>query len=170
MKPTPTPSPSDGNSTATLQSSDDEEGRIDEETEKWPVQFDYRDDLEAIKTTHAANPLKVYMGTQFVEPLDVTKTLEGSLVEVHFTVQHFHLARKTPPVHSFGAVVEQVLVLKKAITKSSPYKRKNFRSGPIQMPESPTKKNKPSTSKPEAAKGTTLLSSQCRLSDRSLEI
>lgn len=135
----PSPTPPASSSPQTLVSSDEDEDVIDEETEKWPVPTDFLDDLEAIKTTYMANPLKVYMGNQFIEPLDVTKALNGALVEVHFTVQQYRLTRKSGPVHAFSALVQQVLILKKPATKSSPYKRKDYRRGPIKMPESPTK-------------------------------
>lgn len=145
----PTPTPPAGSSPGTLVSSDGDESVIDEETEKWPVPRDFLDDLEAIKTTYMANPLKVYMGDQFIEPLDVTKSLDGALVEVHFTVQQYRITQRNPIVHSYSAMVQQVLILKKPVVKSSPYKRKNYRVGPIKMPESPTKATHsgPSTSK-----------------------
>lgn len=149
----PSPSPPEGSTSETLASSDDDEDTIDEETEKWPVPTDYLDDLEAIKTTYMATPLKVYMGNQFIEPLDVTKTLDGALVEVHFTVQQYRITQRNPITHSFSAMVEQVLILKRAKAKSSPYKRKDYRRGPISMPESPTKRRQPTPSSSGQEKG-----------------
>ena len=125
--------------TGVTSNSDGDNVTIDEETEKWPVPQQFVNDMEAIKTSHTANPLKVYMGNQFVEPLDVTNALDSALVEVQFTIQHYHINSRKPVVHSFSALVQQILILKRAPGRSSPYKRKDYRKGPIIMPVSPHK-------------------------------
>lgn len=115
---------------------------IDEETNEWKVPSEFQEELDEIKTTHRVVPLKVYMGQQFVEPVDVPRALEGALVEVHFTINHYRIGRDSP-MDSFSAIVQQVLILKSADQKkSSPYKRKNWRDGPVRVAPPPGEASK----------------------------
>lgn len=70
----------------TTVSVNDDGGTISDETDIWPVPTQLLDNLEAIKTTYMVNPLKVYIGNQFIKPLDVTKALDSALIAVHFTI------------------------------------------------------------------------------------
>lgn len=107
---------------------------IDEETNEWVVPSEFQEEMDNLKDTHKAEPLKVYMGQQFIEPLNVQGALENALVEVHFTIQHYRIRRESA-IDSFSAVIQQVLILKPGVGKSeSPYKRKSFRDGPLKAP------------------------------------
>jgi hypothetical protein len=106
---------------------------IDEETNEWPVPSEFQEELDDIKETYQATPLKVYIGNKFVEPLDVCAALSNALVEMHFTIQHYRIAKESA-FDSFSAVIQQILVLKPGVSKNaSPYKRKNFRDGPVKV-------------------------------------
>lgn len=79
------------------------------------------------------------MGQKFVEPADVPSALENALVEVHFSISHYRIGKDATSIDSFSAIVQQVLILKTGVPKkSSPYKRKNFREGPVRIKPAPT--------------------------------
>ena len=92
-----------------------------------------------MKTSYMVNPPKVYVSNKFIKPQEVTSVLDSALVEVHFTVKQYWINSRTPVINSFSALVQQVIVLKHAKCKSSPYKKKDYRKGPIIMPVSPIK-------------------------------
>lgn len=117
----------------------DKRSEIDEETNEWKVPSQFQEELDDIKDTHQVMPLKVYMGQHFVEPVDVSQFMDNALVEVHFAVKHYHIQSKESSGNdSFSAVVQQVLILKPGEARSeSPYKRKNFRDGPVRVKPPP---------------------------------
>ena len=83
--------------------------------------------------THMALPLPMYSKKSYVEPSTVNVSIRNALVEVHFTLKHYHIQRKdsSKPLDSFNGRIEQVVILK---TGPPPvvwgYKRKNLLDGP----------------------------------------
>jgi hypothetical protein len=89
-------------------------------------------ELDNLKLSHTVTPLPVYRLGQFVEPLEVTRALTNALVEVHFRIKHYHIARKDGAFDSFSGIVEQVVILKDGMPKApNAYKRKKLRDGPF---------------------------------------
>ncbi|KAG1850843.1 hypothetical protein DFJ58DRAFT_729134 [Suillus subalutaceus] len=64
---------------------------MDDTTENWPVPTVYEDEFAHVKYSHHVLPLPVFEDEKPVAPLDINRTLEGALVEVHFLIQHWHL-------------------------------------------------------------------------------
>ena len=81
---------------------------------------------ELISTHHWA-PLAIYDEDQkFVECEDAYKALCGALVEVYFTLKHYHI--KKEGYDSFTAIPLQVQILKWAMKPSATC---NIRTGPV---------------------------------------
>jgi hypothetical protein len=94
----------------------------------------YKSDYDDVMYTHSVNLLPVYKKDKLVETVDVPDVLQGALVEVHFSINHYKIF-STVPFDSFTGVVRQIVVLKPGAPKdTSPYKRKNLRNGPIRPP------------------------------------
>lgn len=106
---------------------------VDDETDNWPVPDEYEQTLCAIKRSFAVQALRVYVNGHFVEPADVNGILANGLVELHFTLKHFHISRSgEKDFDSFTAVIEQIIVLKPGVPKApNAYKRKGPREGPV---------------------------------------
>ena len=105
---------------------------IDEETARWPVPPQLRDELNKIKFEYRAVPLPIYVNGRFVEPADVNNTIKGALVELHFELHHFAIRKVMQD--SFNATIEQIIVLRPGeACPMTVYKRKNPRDGPIRV-------------------------------------
>lgn len=102
--------------------------------------------------THCVQPLPVYKATNYIEPLAVNAALNSSLVEVHFTLRHYHIWRKetqrepAAAIDSFTGTIQQVIILKSGTPRTAAgYKRKNITEGPFRpktftsSPETPSK-------------------------------
>ncbi|KAG2359300.1 hypothetical protein BDR07DRAFT_1415406 [Suillus spraguei] len=61
-----------------------------------------------IKYTHRALPLPVFRDGIPISPLDINRTLDGALVEVHFEVHHWHVSG----YDSFQAKAEGIDILR----------------------------------------------------------
>jgi hypothetical protein len=109
--------------------------KVDEETDNWPISNELQKDLCKIKRTHYVQPLRAYIDDRFVEPNDVNGILANALVEVHFSLKHYHIQREGDKgFDSFTAHIEQINVLKRGAPKApNPYKRHNPRVGPLQV-------------------------------------
>jgi hypothetical protein len=107
--------------------------KVDDETDHWPVPDEFEQVLCALKRSFAVQPLRVYVNDRFVEPKDVSGILANGLVELHFTLKHFHISRSgEKDFDSFTAVIEQIIVLKTGAPKApNAYKRKGPREGPV---------------------------------------
>ena len=68
-----------------------------------------RDTMDAVKHTHCAIPLRVYLKKKLINIEDISDILNGALVELHFELHHFEIAAKN--LHSFNANIEQIMVL-----------------------------------------------------------
>lgn len=105
---------------------------MDSETENWPLPSNLREELDEIKYEYCALPLAVYIGNNFVEPRDVNEAIRGALVELHFELHHsYNFMRREDFFH---ASIEQIMVLQPGQPRrTSPYKRRNVRDGPIRL-------------------------------------
>lgn len=106
------------------------EGKIDDETELWPIPAEFRENLSNIKKEYRAIPLPAYRGTDFIEVSDVNDALAGALVEIKFDLRHFSFTSKKQD--SFNGSLGQVRILQAGVkTATSVLKRKNIREGPV---------------------------------------
>ncbi|KAG1889418.1 hypothetical protein F4604DRAFT_1915291 [Suillus subluteus] len=64
--------------------------------------------LPMSKYSHHVLPLPVFEDKKPVAPLDINRTLEGALVEVHLLVQHWHLSG----YDTFQAKADRINILK----------------------------------------------------------
>lgn len=106
---------------------------MDETTANWPVPDDMKDQLMSIMATHQASPIPVYNKQTYVGPTAINTAIRNALVEVHFTLKHYHIQRKdgSKPLDSFNGHIEQVVILKAGTPPAvSGYKRKNLLDGP----------------------------------------
>lgn len=103
---------------------------IDEETKNWPIEYKHRDELDLIKPSHRAVPLRIYKDNKFVEPADVNGALPNAEIEIQFSVHHVYLQNQTPPRDSFRANIEQIVILKSGKRLQS-IRKQDPRSGPI---------------------------------------
>ncbi|KAG2121854.1 hypothetical protein BD769DRAFT_1671256 [Suillus cothurnatus] len=81
---------------------------MDDTTEHWPMPTEYEDDFAHVKYTHWAIPLPVFEDDKPVSPLNINRTLDGALAEVHFCVHHWHLSG----YDTFQAKIEKVNIIK----------------------------------------------------------
>ena len=108
----------------------DSEEVVDAETANWLVRPESCGDLDRFKNEYRVGPLCVYANDCFVEPIDVNNTIRGALVDVHFKLQHFHIRQKD--YDSYNSSVEQVQIIQPGeACPVSPYKRAEFRGGPV---------------------------------------
>jgi hypothetical protein len=95
----------------------------------------YQMDLCALKRTHIVQPLRAYLNGNFIEPINVNRVLANALVEVHFSLKHFHIQQPGQNAFaSFTGEIEEVHVLKIGVLKArSAYKHSNPWSGPLDV-------------------------------------
>jgi hypothetical protein len=114
--------------------STDEHPEIDCLAADWPVPTELADEMSALITTHEVQPLRVYKDDEYIQPNDVNNLLKGALIEIHFSLKHYCIFRKTEGLKvfdSFSATIEQIVVLKAGENcGTSFYKRKNMLDGP----------------------------------------
>jgi hypothetical protein len=111
----------------------EKETAVDDVTLHWPVPAEMKGELHDLMTTHVVQPLPVYKGDKYVEPLAVNTVLKDALVEVHFKMRHYRIFRKesNKNTDSFTGLIEQIVILKAGVPRaSSGYKRKNLVEGP----------------------------------------
>ncbi|KAK0196420.1 hypothetical protein F5146DRAFT_918531, partial [Armillaria mellea] len=98
---------------------------LDKVIQTWSVDAEDQAGLDQLKRTHQVNCLKVFdVDDSPVPPHKVSALLKGSLVEVHFFIQHWSIYHNNQPVqHTFNCVINQICVLKQAPPQPSPYKR-----------------------------------------------
>jgi hypothetical protein len=94
------------------------------ETEKWPIPVKHKEEFDFM-----ACPLGVYRDTAFVEPSEVSETLEGAFVEAVFAIRHYYLrGKKFDP---YQADIQQIKVIEPgASIAASGFKWRNAREGP----------------------------------------
>jgi hypothetical protein len=109
---------------------------VDIETRDWPIPSYCQSDFDDIKRTHRVQPLLVYKDGVFVEPVQTSASLAGSLAEFHFTIRHYNISKgASAAFDSFTANIEEVHILKLGTPKSK--KRKNPREGPARKKVGP---------------------------------
>jgi hypothetical protein len=105
---------------------------VDSETENWPLSSNLREELDRIKYEYRALPLPVYIGNNFVEPRNVNEAIRGALVELHFELHHSDNFMRRQDF--FSASIEQIMILQPGQPRrTSPYKRRDPRDGPIRL-------------------------------------
>ncbi|KAF8065060.1 hypothetical protein FPV67DRAFT_1695825 [Lyophyllum atratum] len=105
----------------------------DDDIHMWPVPRQHEEALHALFDTHRVLPLIVYDVDELsVPPQQLPSKLRGALVEVHCRFRHYFINPKNAAeknLDSFSAVVEQIIIRRKAAPKNpSPY-RQNFNRG-----------------------------------------
>ncbi|KAF4568055.1 hypothetical protein EYR36_010063 [Pleurotus pulmonarius] len=81
----------------------------------WPVPRDIAAKWAEVATEKVFQPLRVfYHDGRSLGPAAFANTLPGALVEVHFTLHHWHI--KSKGMDSFNARLEQIVILKDAPT------------------------------------------------------
>lgn len=89
--------------------------KMDSITESWVIPTDLEDQFELVKYTHRAVPLPVFEDGQAIPPLDANRTLDGALVEVHFTVLQWHVQG----YDTFLAKAGRINILKRSVSVAS---------------------------------------------------
>lgn len=103
------------------------EEEINTETLKWACPPQHQAEHDELISTHRWAPLAIYNeDKKFVECKDAHEALCGALVEVHFTLKHYHI--KKDGYNSFTAIPLQVQILKPAMRPSPIH---DIRAGPL---------------------------------------
>ena len=93
------------------------------------------------------------MDGQFIEPNDVNGILGNTLVEIHFSLKHYHIQREGQKgFDSFTTDIKQINILKCGAAKEpNPYKQWNPQDGPLDVkrPKLTMRPAEPYTSAPE---------------------
>ncbi|KAN0137727.1 hypothetical protein V8E53_004483 [Lactarius tabidus] len=109
-------------------------GVVDTLTEEWPVPFKFRATMDDIKHTHRAIPLRVFRDEKLVNVNDIMDVLAGALIEMHFEIRHYAIKGSDPPLDSFNASIQQIMVLQPGEARPpTAYKRSTDDDGPIRM-------------------------------------
>ncbi|KAN0141070.1 hypothetical protein V8E53_000826, partial [Lactarius tabidus] len=107
-------------------------GVVDKATEQWPVPLELRDTMDKIRHTHRAVPLRVFLNEKLIDVDHVMDVLVGALIEMHFELRHYAIQGSTPPLDSFNANIEQIMVLQPGEARPpTAYKRSTEDDGPI---------------------------------------
>jgi hypothetical protein len=110
--------------------------KMDEATKNWPIPDDFSHDFDALKYTMQAVPLPLYHDNHLVDPVHANEIINGALVEVQFTIQHWHIK----DYDTFQATAEKINILKLGpIHVPSNYKHANP-SGDSTVPGQPDTK------------------------------
>jgi hypothetical protein len=95
---------------------------MDEETKNWPIADEFATEFDAIKYKFEAHPLPLYHHDHLVQPQHANEILNGAIVEVQFSIQHWHIKQ----FDSFQATPHKITILKLGpIHVPSGYKRPN---------------------------------------------
>ncbi|KAN0130933.1 hypothetical protein V8E53_011311 [Lactarius tabidus] len=107
-------------------------GVVDKATEQWPVPLELRDTMDKIRHTHRAVPLRVFLNEKLIDVDHVMDVLVGALIEMHFELRHYAIQGSTPPLDSFNANIEQIMVLQPGEARPpTAYKQSTEDDGPI---------------------------------------
>ncbi|KAK0429876.1 hypothetical protein EV421DRAFT_1666044, partial [Armillaria borealis] len=98
---------------------------LDTIIQKWQVDPEDQEALNALKTSYRVTPLRVFdIDDNPVRAENMASLLKGALAEVHFSIRHWNIQRKGQvPQQSFSCSINQICVLKRAPPPPpSPYK------------------------------------------------
>jgi len=114
-------------------SAEDDNEKIDNETENWSVPDPVTEDFQCIKNNFRVCPLPIFnIDDCFIEAPEANGCLRNALVEVHFSLVHYKISSPRQTHDSYNAMPKQVIVLNEApIQELSIYKHKNIQSGPM---------------------------------------
>jgi hypothetical protein len=77
----------------------------------WPVSPSNQAYLDNIKSTHSVHRIRAYdVKDKLIDPLDYQDKLAGSIVEVFFSLVHFHIRQSQKNI--FNAIVRDMTVLR----------------------------------------------------------
>ena len=99
---------------------------------EWPAPTDYRDALAALEDTHTVAPLMAYneKGTR-ISPEELSSIVKGALIELTFTLCHYHIKNSTQNYDTYTGNIEQIIILERAPPKKiSPYRKGG---GPVRI-------------------------------------
>ncbi|KAG1866011.1 hypothetical protein F4604DRAFT_1683003 [Suillus subluteus] len=95
---------------------------MDDETKNWPIPDNFAEEFDGLKYKMAAQPLPLYYKDHLVEPAYANQIMNGAIVEVQLTIQHWRIQ----DFDSFQALAEKVTILRLGpIHVPSHYKRPN---------------------------------------------
>ncbi|KAG1859733.1 hypothetical protein F4604DRAFT_1684490 [Suillus subluteus] len=95
---------------------------MDDETKNWPIPDDFTEEFDALKYKMAVQPSPLYYEDHLVEPAYTNQIMNGAIVEVQLTIQHWCIQ----DFDSFQATAEKVTILRLGpIHVPSHYKRLN---------------------------------------------
>ncbi|KAG8215783.1 hypothetical protein J3R82DRAFT_7687 [Butyriboletus roseoflavus] len=66
---------------------------MDNDMKNWKVPDKFQSDLDEIKTTYKAEPLRVYLHDIFIEPTELEHVLVNALVKISFTIHHTYIKK-----------------------------------------------------------------------------
>ncbi|KAK0451449.1 hypothetical protein EV421DRAFT_1731304 [Armillaria borealis] len=109
---------------------------LDTVIQKWQVDPEDQEALNALKTSYRVTPLRVFdINDNPVRVENMASLLKGALAEVHFSIHHWNIQRKGQvPQQSFSCSINQICVLKRAPPPPpSPYKSSSrpYRPAPM---------------------------------------
>ncbi|KAG1720435.1 hypothetical protein EDB19DRAFT_1835988 [Suillus lakei] len=109
---------------------------MDEETNNWAIPDDFSKDFNTLKYRMKADPLPLYHENHLINPMHMNKIISSALVEVQFSLQHWHIK----DYDTFQATAQKITILKLgAIHVPSNYKCPNP-SGDKTIPGQPETK------------------------------
>lgn len=146
---------------------------MDDLTAKWVVPDSMQDDFDNIKTKYQVSPFMLFKDDKYVEPHFADGIIKNALVEIHFSLRHFHIRandNNNKSSDTFTGLVKQVIVLKEGRERSTSggYKRKNpfespYRPAPATSTAFKTVTNLEPQVSAECVLKLFLISLQCRL-------
>ncbi|KAG1725058.1 uncharacterized protein EDB91DRAFT_1087240 [Suillus paluster] len=96
--------------------------KMDDETKNWPIPDEFAHDFDGLKYSMAAELLPLYHEGHLVEPRHANQIINGAIVEVQFSIQHWRIK----DFDSFQATAQKVTVLRLGpVHIPSNYKRAN---------------------------------------------
>lgn len=105
---------------------------MDDETKNWPIPDEFGTEFDTLKYSMRANPLPLYHDNHLVDPVHANEIMNGAMVEVQFSVQHWHIRE----YDTFQATAEKISILKLGpIHVPSHYKRANPEEHDTGQPE-----------------------------------
>ncbi|KAG1734056.1 uncharacterized protein EDB91DRAFT_1251101 [Suillus paluster] len=82
--------------------------KMDDETKNWLIPDEFAHNFDGLKYSMAAEPLPLYHEGHLVEPRHANQIINGTIMEVQFSIQHWCIT----DFNSFQATAQKVTVLR----------------------------------------------------------
>ncbi|KAK0461846.1 uncharacterized protein EV420DRAFT_1640150 [Desarmillaria tabescens] len=114
---------------------------MDEVIQRWQVDAEHQQALNALKRTHKICPLRVFdIDDRPIGVMNMPALMKGALAEVHFSIRHWAIYRPDQPAqHSFSCTLNQICLLKRPPPAvQNPYKTTRTLYHPLLVQETST--------------------------------